>query len=122
VRDLITLRREYPLLRIPQYVHEKLERDGTTIRIEWLNRAGEAKQSHEWADNHAFTVVIASERDDGDNEVMAIAINGHREKRVLRLPENDAWQVAFSSGPASLTTDVSGVSLDALSIALLTSG
>ncbi|MDJ0708868.1 MAG: glycogen debranching protein GlgX [Woeseiaceae bacterium] len=121
VCDLVTLRREQPLLRIPQFVHEKLERDGETISIEWLNRAGEAKQSHEWADNHAFTVVVSSDRDDGARQTLAIAINGHREKRVLRLPEDGDWRVEFSSGPASLTTDVSGITLDALSIALLSS-
>ena len=122
VSELIRLRREHPLLRIAQYVHDKLERDGETIRIEWLNRAGEAKQSHEWADNHAFTVVVASEHDDGNNQVLAIAINGHRERRVLRLPDGGDWQLEFSSGPASLTTDVSGITLDALSIALLSLG
>ncbi len=120
VRELIRLRREHPLLRIPRFVHDKLERDGETIRIQWLNRAGEAKQSHEWADNHAFTVVISSERDDGGSEALVIAINGHRDERVLQLPVSPSgWQIAFTSGPSCALQGERGIVLDALSIVLL---
>ena len=118
VRELVRLRREQPLLRIPHFVHDKLERDGETITIEWLNRAGEAKQDHEWADNHAFTVVIASEREDDDRQAVAIAINGHQGERLLRLPAHGDWRVAFSSGTPSLQGD-NGIGCDGLSITLL---
>lgn len=118
VRELVHLRREQPLLRIPHFVHDKLERDGDTFTIEWLNSAGEAKQSHEWADNHAFTVVIRSQRKDGEREALAIAINGHSEERVLCLPDTESWHVAFASGTASLDGDGS-IACDGLSIALL---
>ncbi len=120
VRELIRLRREYPLLRIPQFVHDKLERDGETLRIAWLNRAGVAKQSHEWADNHAFTVVVSSEHDDGRSQALAIAINGHREEHVLQLPASPTgWQIAFTSDQSCALQGDRGVVLDALSIALL---
>ncbi len=118
VRELVRLRREQPLLRIPHFVHDKLERDGETITIEWLNRAGEAKQSHEWADNHAFTVVISSESSSGENHAVAIAINGHGTEHVLCLPANSGWRVAFSSGEASLQGDNS-IACEGLSISLL---
>lgn len=118
VRELVHLRREQPLLRIPHFVHEKLERDGETFRIEWLNSAGEAKQSHEWADNHAFTVFISGERGDGEAQALAIAINGHREERVLCLPGGNAWRIAFTSGTASLQGD-NCIACAGLSIALL---
>ena len=118
VRELVHLRQEQPLLRIPHFVHDKLERDGETITIQWLNSAGEAKQSHEWADNHAFTVVITSEREDGEAEALAIVINGHKRERTLRVPNNERWRVAFSSGTASLQGGGSIVCED-LSIALL---
>jgi len=118
VRELVRLRREQPLLRIPHFVHDKLERDGETITIEWLNRAGEAKQGHEWADNHAFTVIIASECENGERQAVAIAINGHQDERMLRLPANVDWRVAFSSGAASLQGD-NGITCDGLSITLL---
>ncbi len=118
VRELVHLRRQQPLLRIPHFVHEKLERDGETIRIEWLNSAGEVKQSHEWADNHAFTVIISSESEDGKSQALAIVINGHSRERTLRIPRFPDWRVAFSSGTASLQGD-SSILCDALSIALL---
>ncbi len=118
VRELVHLRREQPLLRIPHFVNDKLERDGETFTIKWLNRDGEAKQSHEWADNHAFTVVIASERGDGKGQALAIAINGHGEERVLRLPGTARWRVAFSSGAASIQ-DGGNIMCDGLSITLL---
>ncbi len=118
VRELIHLRREQRLLRIPHFVHDKLEREGETFGIEWLNSAGEAKQSHEWADNHAFTVIITSERDAGERQALAIAINGHQEERVLRIPNNDGWRIAFSSGASSLQGNGS-ITCEGLSIALL---
>jgi len=119
VRQLITLRREHPLLRFPAYVHDKLEREGEVISIAWLNRRGEIKQGHEWADNHAFSAIFSRTTDAGEESSVAIAINGYENSSTLRLPPaHKDWQIAFATG--EVVSPASGsFELEGLSIALL---
>ncbi len=100
VRELLMLRRENPLLRIDDYVHGTLQRESSTIRIRWINKDGETKQSDEWAASHAFSVLIEEKCLAEPDKGVAILINRSRETMTLNLPVSAGdrnWRVAFSS-------------------------
>jgi len=125
VRELIHLRREIPLLRLDEYVHGELRREHDVVRVDWINRAGDPKQSEEWADNRAFSVRISSTGDDGDTTAVAIVINGEHEPTVLRLSGEDdnlPWRIVFASCRDGVgIPDSGGVELPALTVALAVS-
>jgi glycogen operon protein len=126
VRELIRLRRETPLLRLPEYVHGTLDRDGATIRIDWFNQQGDAKQGAEWADSRAFTKVISEARDDGVVSAIAILVNADDQPARMRLarggPQLD-WRLAWCSASKGVGfDDGSTVSLPGRCIALLRAG
>jgi isoamylase len=100
VRELIALRRNIALLRLPDYVHGTLELDGRKVRIDWMNQKGDAKQAPEWADSRAFTKIIVETRSDGEESAVAILVNAHDEPAHMRLShghEHRDWRVAFCS-------------------------
>jgi len=122
VRELARLRHENPLLRLDAYVHGELRRENDVVRVEWINRAGEHKQSQEWSDNRAFSVVISAVAPDGGKRAVAIVINGEPEATTLTLPRADDeshWRIAFASCRDSVDVrDGQAVGLPALAIAL----
>lgn len=125
VRELLWLRRENTLLRINDYVHGTLQRDNGTVEIRWINKDGEIKQSDEWAESHAFSVLIEEKHEASQQAAVAILINRHSDTTLLNLPATEFatnWRVAFSScsqpGPA---IDGRSVSMPGLSITLLVS-
>ena len=126
VRELIWLRRETPLLRLPEYVHGKLALTEGTVRIDWINQDGDSKQGTEWAHSRAFTKVISRRNRDGTETAIAILLNAHEEAATMRLSHSDRareWRVAFCS--ASEGPEIDGerqVLMPALSIVLLLTG
>jgi glycogen operon protein len=125
-RELIWLRRETPLLRLPQYVHGELELPEGTVRIDWINQYGDTKQEAEWAHSRAFTKVITCSKPDGSESAVAILVNAHDHKADMRLSRSERkrdWRVAFCSARKEpKMTDARKVTLPAQSIALLVSG
>ena len=123
VRQLVRLRRDTPLLRLPQYVHGTLELPDGSVRIDWINQFGDTKQEAEWAHSRAFTKVITHSRHDGSKSAVAIIVNAHDHKAEMRLSRGEArypWRVAFCSARQNPRLDESGrVTVAARSIALL---
>ncbi len=124
VRELVWLRRENSLLRIEDYVHGSLERDDRLVEIHWINKDGEIKQSEEWAESRAFSVLIEEKFGDGGYGAVAVFINRYDETTRLRLPKNaeaTSWHIAFSSSAETAILDDKAISVPALSVALLRS-
>ncbi len=99
-REVIHLRRENPLLRLPQYVHGMLEVEDGVVRIDWINQQGDTKQSSEWADSRAFSKVITHTRTDNSESAVAILVNAHHHAAHMRLSRSTRkqdWHVAFCS-------------------------
>jgi glycogen operon protein len=126
VRELVWLRRETPLLRLPQYVHGTLELADSTVRIDWINQFGDAKHESEWAHSRAFTKVISSRQHDGSETAVAILVNAHQETADMRLSRGDTvrdWRLAFCSCKEEPQfQDSRSVTMPAQSIALLVTG
>ena len=125
-RELVWLRRETPLLRLPQYVHGELELTEGTVRIDWINQYGDTKQEAEWAHSRAFTKVITCSRPDGSESAVAILVNAHDHAADMRLSRSERvrdWRIAFCSAREEPEiSDARKVTLPAQSIALLVSG
>jgi glycogen operon protein len=126
VRELIHLRLENPLLRLPQYVHGTLALNDGVVSIDWINQQGNVKQGSEWADSRALTKVISSTRRDGRKAAVAILVNAHDDAALMRLSRDNRrneWRVAFCSAGDVLEFEEAGtVLMPAHSIALLLSG
>lgn len=98
VRDLIWLRRESPLLRIEDYVHDNLTTGSGSIELRWINAAGEIKRDDEWSESRVFTLLITARRANDSETSLAIAINSYHEPVTLRLPVTaQDWRISFSS-------------------------
>jgi glycogen operon protein len=122
VRELIALRLQTPLLRLPVYVHGKATIDGDEIEIDWINAGGHSKRSEEWLHSHAFTMLIRSVDAVGRHSGVAIMINGRNDDIDMHLPETGLnWSVAFhsSQNPPSIAYS-RPTNLQAHSIAVLT--
>jgi glycogen operon protein len=126
VRELVLLRRDTPLLRLPEYVHGSLSLTEGSIRIDWINQDGYKKQEPEWAHSRAFTKVISRRNRDATETAIAILINAHDDPSTMRLARSDRareWRIAFCSGQDGPEFDGKRqVKMPALSIALLLSG
>jgi len=126
VRELVWLRREMPLLRLPQYVHGPLELAEGTVQIDWINQYGDTKQEAEWAHSRAFTKVISCSKHDGGESAVAILVNAHDHAADMRLSRSEHvrdWRIAFCSSKEEPQLDESRkVAMPAQSIALLVSG
>lgn len=126
VRQLIRLRRETPLLRLPRYIHGTLEQDGATVRIDWINQQGNKKRGTEWADSRAFTKVISQTRNNAVDSAVAILVNAHDHTARMRLARGGPqpqWRLAWCSASEGVAfEDGHAVALPASSIALLRAG
>jgi len=125
VRELVWLRRENPLLRIDDFVHEKLKQGNDLIEIRWINRHGEAKQDHEWESSSAFGVLIEATRQVVASDAVAIIINRNAEALNLQLPATSnaiRWHLAFTTAEkAAATINGRDMVVPELSVTLLTS-
>lgn len=125
VRELIHLRKENPLLRLPRYVHGPLQIDGGVTTIDWINQQGHTKQGPEWADSRAFSKVISHLSTGGRESAVAILVNAHDHETHMRLTRGTRrreWRVAFCSAGDVLEFEDGGtVLMPARSIALLLS-
>ncbi len=121
VRELIWLRRECPLLRMQDYVHNKLPINGGDVEISWVNAAGKIKHDDEWSASKAFTLTISARKQDGTESAMGVSINCHHEETTIRLPATPShWRISYANGVTSETlVENRTLTLDGRSIALL---
>ena len=108
VRELIWLRREIPLLRLQQFVHGTLELPDGSVRVDWINQEGDAKQGTEWAHSRAFTKVITRVHKDGNESKIAILINAHDDAAEMRLSRSGTrhdWRIVFCSAEEGFELD-----------------
>jgi len=126
VRELIHLRKENPLLRLPRYVHGPLDLDGTITTIDWINQQGHTKQGSEWADSRAFSKVISQTAVNGRESAVAILVNAHDHETHMRLTRTNLrheWRIAFCSAGDVLEFEAGGtVLMSGHTIALLLRG
>ncbi|MGB5163815.1 MAG: glycogen debranching protein GlgX [Woeseiaceae bacterium] len=104
VRELLWLRRELPLLRLPHYVHGVRDDDLGQTSIQWVNKHGHIKQGNEWANSRAFTKVISRIAPDGTESSIAILINASAQQETMSLViggHRRTWRVAFCSAEHS---------------------
>ena len=107
VRGLIRLRRDEPLLRSQQFVHDE-------DSISWLQPDGHPISDADWKMTRAFSLII------GDMAIVVL-INGSQDDVQFSLPDDNAatgWKLLFSS--ASQVSNLAWpMSMPALSIAVL---
>ncbi len=120
VKELIRLRRETPLLRLPDYVHGHLEKGGELIEIAWYSADGGTMDEQHWSGNSELCVVISATARDGGASAVAIAINGSGETRTFGLPTDGQWSLSFASAGGDGIED-GAVVLPGRSLALLSS-
>jgi len=126
VRELVWLRRETPLLRIDEYLHGTLSREGSTVKNYWLNKYGEIKRSDQWAVSDAFIALIEEISGTAGITAIAILINRYHKRTIQKLPSSSLatnWRVVFSSGrnPGATINDLD-VTVPGQSITFLASG
>jgi len=112
VRELIRLRRETPLLRLPKYVHGK--------DVQWLRADGEPMSDHDWSQAMAFYVVLSETRTAGAVSAVALLINATDAVSTIELPNIDGvhdWNLVFSSAVESAVSQHKA-SLPALTLSL----
>ena len=124
VRELIHLRNEWPLLRLPEYLHGRTDIGASSVTISWLNADGTTMQESSWCEPAPFKVLFAESARGGSSSRAAVLINSGDEKVGFRLPEAGAgceWRVAWSADGLVMAEDRQSFAAPARSICLLTS-
>ncbi|MDH3531365.1 MAG: glycogen debranching protein GlgX [Gammaproteobacteria bacterium] len=124
VRTLLCLRLSTPLLRLPDYVHGRLDAPYGTVAISWLDAAGEKIVDHDWPAVRTKNVLLTSNKANGEESAAAILINGRDSMSRYRLPApsgEDHWRLVFASSDAALL-HTQTASVPGHSIAILFSG
>ena len=124
VRDLVWLRRELPLLRIGEYVHDGLSHAGLTTTVDWLNPDGSVRDEAHWHDTRAFTKLLVEDSGSVFSAV-AILINGWKEPMDFALPVDYSgygWRIAFSTAIEELAMKGRQLHVPARTIVLANTG
>ncbi len=124
VRELIHLRREWPLLRLPEYLHGETEIGSTSVHIEWLNADGNEMHEDDWSGPAPFKVMFAESSKDGVKSRAAVLINSGDDTVAFRLPNGmpgQPWRVAWSADDVSVAADGCSFLAPARSITFLVS-
>ena len=121
VRQLVALRRELPLLRLGDYIHDGLETGDGRVTIDWLSVDGERMRDHEWTEGRTKLVLLERDNGPSDQEKLAIVINGSYEDLEFRLPAPVAatWTMRFTSTASGNALHTSSFAAAAMSVALL---
>ncbi|MEE4161173.1 MAG: glycogen debranching protein GlgX, partial [Woeseiaceae bacterium] len=99
VRQLIRLRREMPLLRLADYIHDGLDTPGGRVTIGWHSAGGDTLEDHEWTEGRAKLVLLQRDNGPEDREQLAIVVNGSEENLRFHLPPaaGPHWSMRFTS-------------------------
>ncbi|MEM8815446.1 MAG: glycogen debranching protein GlgX [Pseudomonadota bacterium] len=123
VRELLWLRRELPLLRLADYIHEGLDTPTGRVGIRWLSPDANPMEEHEW--HHGSSKIVLLDRDGGAErrEQLAIVVNGSSDDVRVTLPAAAAspWHLLFCSAEPAAILEDSELTMIRQSIALLAS-
>ena len=123
VRELVWLRRELPLLRLGNYIHDGLDTAAGRVSIGWLSPDADPMEEHEWQHGKSKLVLLKRQSKSSEGEQLAIVVNGADREVCFTLPKADPapWRLMFSSAdPEALVTNGRFV-MSGRSIALLAS-
>jgi glycogen operon protein len=96
VARLSRIRREYPVLRSPVFLHGP-------VHLRWLTPAGEAMTVAEWEDPGSLGVTIVLTPRSPEDSELAIGINAAAEAVDFELPDSPrAWSMILSTGDGRL--------------------
>ncbi|MGI9224579.1 MAG: glycogen debranching protein GlgX [Woeseiaceae bacterium] len=99
VRELTRLRGNYPLLRLPEYLHGETTIGKSLVDISWLNADGNEMDESHWSGPSPFKVLLAESSYDGSTNRVAILMNNGNEDVSFRMPggqQASDWRVAWS--------------------------
>lgn len=122
VRELIHLRREWPLLRLPEYLHGETVIGSSSMHIHWLNADGKEMNESDWSGPSPFKVMLAESSREGVKSRAAVLFNNGDETVDFRLPNHLPWRVAWSADAVSVGEDGCSFTAPARSISFLVSG
>jgi len=124
VRELIHLRREWPLLRLPEYLHGETTVGSSSVRIDWLTADGKPMDESSWSGPAPFKMLYAESRKGTARARAAVLINSGGDTVRFRLPGGESplpWRVAWSADSTGVGADGRSVTAPARSILLLVS-
>lgn len=99
VSRLIRIRRTRPVLRSPRFLHGREEIVPGVLDIEWFDERASPLSLHDWRNGAARALVmrLATKRDDGDAELVAVLVNGSDELLNFTPPGDFRWHVLIDS-------------------------
>ena len=124
VRELIHLRQEWPLLRLPEYLHGETVIGSSSVHIDWLNADGNEMDEGDWSGPAPFKVMLAESARGNEKARVAVLLNNGDEEVPFRLPNGDLaqrWRVAWSIDPVAVDEDGHTFRAPARSISFLVS-
>lgn len=93
-RYLISLRRQYPMLRSKKYIHRPDEPDEKDAsRVRWFNVGGEEMREEQWREQHVHVLGWLLERncfetiDNSERTMLFVVFNGGDEDMEYQLPK-----------------------------------
>ena len=122
VREIVHLRRELPLLRLPRFVHGETPVGASTMRVSWLNSDGKEMDEGNWSGAARFKVMYAESAHDGERSRVAVLINNRDEPVSFSLPDGAPgirWRIAWCADEAAVGEDGTSFAAPARSISLL---
>ncbi|MGS2722674.1 glycogen debranching protein GlgX [Porticoccus sp. GXU_MW_L64] len=84
---LIALRRAYPLLKCPYYLHSPAGIG--QVKIAWLNSDGEHMRDEHWQEHHYY--LLGYMLTDSDGTTVLTIFNNERQSQTFHLPEQPHW-------------------------------
>jgi glycogen operon protein len=121
VRELIHLRQEWPLLRLPEYLHGETMIGSSSLHIHWLNNEGSEMSEDDWSGPSSFKVMLAESSKAGVKSRAAVLFNNGGDAVDFRLPNGLPWRVAWSADDASVGEDGCSFTAPSRSISFLVS-
>jgi isoamylase len=110
VRQLLAVRKRYPILRRGRFLNGKYNEDAGVKDITWLNPAGNEMTDEEWQDGNARSIgmvldgraQVSGVRERGQDTTLMVMINAYHEGVEFDVPEREdcpAWKVVVSTAP-----------------------
>ena len=130
VRELIQVRRRYPLLHRDRFVHGEEQQEPTGFSdIQWLTANGEVMKESDWHDQHnKFLAMLLTGEvlpardtrfDNSRDAALVIVFNADTRTMKFSLPESPFhWRCVFTTADEKPTVDRASVEIEARSVDL----
>jgi glycogen operon protein len=84
---LLKVRRDYPVLGHPQYIHSPQQPDGESIQ--WLNADGQEMREEQWQDHHANLLgyLLTGRSADHTHGSLLVVFNASARQQQFQLPD-----------------------------------